>query len=133
MLANPWLDDEPDGLPPPAAIRSHYLRRLRDPAAWARAITGRVGIGSLANGLRKMLRPPVPTLPGSGVIAAVEGWGAAARVVLARSDATGLHYADMARRSALETATSVIDTASHSFARPGDQDALFAAIVAALR
>src|SRR3546814_9496513 len=54
ILANPWVVDENDGLPPAAAIRARYAERLRDPQTWLRAAKGGVSIGKFISGLRKV-------------------------------------------------------------------------------
>ncbi len=54
VLANPWVGDEGDDLPPAAAIRSHYADRLKDPRQWLRALSGGVNIGKAMKGLRKV-------------------------------------------------------------------------------
>src|SRR3546814_14009459 len=52
ILANTWVVDENDGLPPAAAIRARYAERLRDPQTWLRAAKGGVSIGQFISGLR---------------------------------------------------------------------------------
>src|SRR3546814_20451810 len=52
ILANPWVVDENDGLPPAAAIRARYADPLPDPQTWLRAAKGRGSIGKLLHGLR---------------------------------------------------------------------------------
>lgn len=131
ILANPWLGDDDDGLPPTAAIRARYVDRLRDPRQWLRLLTGGVDFRKLISGLRKLLhRSPdrqqdwperfFTTVPDT------------AEIVLASGDATAQGFADAARRRGWRGSLRTIDTGSHSFARPADGDALFEAIVAAL-
>lgn len=127
VLANPWTgDDRADGLPPPAAIRARYAARLRTPGAWRRLLTGDVALGKLIAGLRKALR----STPGSLAkrIAAVEPDA----VILAQGDATAQAFRGALPRHALGDRIVTIPTASHSFAGPGDAEALEAAVLAAL-
>jgi len=63
VLSNPWTIEDDDAAPPPEAIRGHYRRRLSDPAALLRLLTGKVSLGKLIASLRDALRPPPP--PGS--------------------------------------------------------------------
>lgn len=112
ILANPWVVEPADDLPPPAAIRARYAARVRDPAAWRRLLTGAVSPRKLAKGLLRLAQP-APAL--ADILAAVAGWSDAATVILAERDATALAYADAAHGSGLPQAIR-LDTASHSFA-----------------
>lgn len=117
VLANPWLG-EADAMPPPAAIRARYARRLRDPKEWARLLAGGVNIRKLFSGLRKAAQPaPEPPLARS-VAAALAG--VPLTLVLARGDRTaqiftdswrGRAFADIARRARVVE----VDDDSHSF------------------
>lgn len=131
VLANPWTVEPAGDLPPPAAIRAHYRARLRDPGAWWRMVRGGVSPRRLLGALRGAARTPAAGLS-ARVLAALDGWANDATVVLARGDHTAIAYADAARRSGLRPHTIAIDTDSHSFARPGDAEALEEAIRAAL-
>jgi len=132
VLANPWVVEDHDHLPPAAAIRRRYAERLLSPRAWVRLVAGGVDLRKLFSGLRKLAQPAPQGLP-DRVIAAIGGWGDEARIVLARGDNTAIAFADAAAARDLPTPTEIIDTASHSFARERDAAALEAAIRAALR
>lgn len=114
ILANPWLVEPTDDLPPPAAIRARYAQRLHDPAALRRLATGQVSLGKLARGLRRIAAPAALCSP---VVSAIAGWGVDATVVLASGDATAIAYS--AAPSPAPT-TIRLDTASHSFADTPD-------------
>lgn len=127
VLANPWVVETTDAFPPPAAIRAHYSVQLRDPAAWWRLLRGGVSLGKLVHGLARIGRRGTSGDLAARVLDAIGD----ATIVLARGDNTAIAFADAARgRNAARTIT--IDTASHSFARPGDAAALEAAIMTAL-
>ena len=133
VLANPWVVQHDDPLPPAAAIRARYAQRLRDPATWWRAITGGVDFGKATRGLRKIAATrSEPQTLADEVVDAIRGWGADARIVLAQRDATAITFDDAARHRRLDTHTMIVATDSHSFARAGDAAALAAAIVAGL-
>ena len=133
VLANPWVVQHDDPLPPVAAIRARYAQRLRDPATWRRAVTGGIDIGKAIRGLRKIATPSAePQTLADEVVDAIRGWGTAARIVLAKGDATAITFDDAARHRRLDTYTTIVPTDSHSFARPGDAAALATAIIAAL-
>eukprot|EP01037_Dinobryon_pediforme_P041965 gene41965-52022_t len=40
ILANPWVIEERDDLPPAAAIRARYTEKLKDPREWLRLVRG---------------------------------------------------------------------------------------------
>ena len=130
ILANPWVVETPDDLPPPAAIRARYLSRLRDPRALRRLVRGQVNGRNLFRGLRRIADTPRENTLARDTLARIAAWGSAATVILAREDATAIAYAAAARGA--DTRTITIDTASHSFARAEDQRALETAIRAAL-
>lgn len=133
ILANPWVVEREDDLPPAAAIRSRYVKRLRDPAAWRALVTGGIDFLSLLRGLRRIAA--TTSKPGSlanNALAAIARWGEIAHVVLAERDSTALAFADAARRIGLRVPTTLIETASHSFARADDTAALESTIWAAL-
>ena len=133
VLANPWVVDDDDPLPPAAAIRARYAERLRDPAIWRRALSGDIDIGKAIRGLRKIIvAPSEPQTLANTVVATIRGWGDNASVIAAEGDATAIAFRHAARRGRLDARTTVIPTDSHSFARAGDAAALEGAIVAAL-
>lgn len=134
LLANPWTVADGDQLPPAAAIRARYAERLRQPASWARLLTGRIDLSKLAAGVGRLLRPRKSAL--SALETAVANALRArptATIVLASGDRTAIAFADMARRAAIDCPTINVDSASHSFAQAADKRALFNAVVAALR
>ena len=128
ILANPWVVEAVDDLPPPAAIRARYAARLRDPAAWRRLLTGGVSARKLARGLIR-IAAPAPSVC-ADVLDAITGWGETATVILATGDATALAYAEAATNAGLRTRKVEIETTSHSFACPQDTVALRDAIIA---
>jgi pimeloyl-ACP methyl ester carboxylesterase len=133
ILANPWVVETTDDLPPPAAIRARYAAKLRDPREWWRLAQGGVSIGKLIRGLRRISSTVNEDFAVAGpATRSIAAWGNDATVVLAKGDATALAYVDAARRANVTPRTITIDTASHSFARAGDAAALDAAIIAAL-
>ena len=127
LLANPWTIEQVDDLPPAAAIRATYRERLTSPRAWAKLLTGRIDLAKAIKGLRKASAKTPQTLA-TQIVAAIEGWGNAAKVILASGDATAQAYRAAARHLPARTIT----TASHSFAREEDQRQLRDAVLAAL-
>lgn len=126
VAANPWVIEPVDDLPPAAAIRGHYARRIADPAAWRRLLRGRVDLRRLARGLLRSGRRE------DGPLAArvAEGLPPGSIVVLAEGDGTAQAF-DAAWRTLPprpDVTIARIATASHSFA---GEDA-FAALAAEL-
>lgn len=123
VLANPWVVEPVDELPPAAAIRGHYRQRLRDPRAWLRLLRGGVDFGKLWRGLRRsrgrdddsLARHVAEGLPPNSRIVLAEGDGTAQAFVAAWS---GLGN----KKPAAEILT--IPTSSHSFADPPAFEAL---------
>jgi len=129
LLSNPWLADEPDALPPAAAIRRHYMRKLASPAEWLRLARGAVDLGRLRQGLSKIAAPPAPLdRTAAPLLDAVGRWGDAATIIVARGDATGVAFRAAARGHGF--AMQALATDSHSYADA--MDALEQAIVARL-
>ena len=129
VLANPWVGDEPDDLPPAEAIRSHYASRAKDPRQWLRLLKGGMDISNAVKGLRKISAKPsqVDNPIVTRMAEAIECLPH--RFLLASRDNTAIRFAtawphgsDMRRR----------DTDSHSFARSGDDAWLAAQLKEAL-
>ncbi|OQW73821.1 MAG: hydrolase 1, exosortase A system-associated [Proteobacteria bacterium ST_bin13] len=132
ILANPSVIEQDDDLPPAAAIRARYANRLRDPASWRRMVTGQVNIGKLISGVAKVATTKSQHSALERAVFEALAAHRDARVMLASGDTTAIAFADAARRLGHDAAPIMIDTASHSFARPSDKAALRAAIMAAL-
>ncbi len=122
VVANPWIVEPVDDLPPAAAIRGHYARRLIDPRAWWKLARGGVDLARLARGVARSATRDDAALAERFA----RGVPAAIAVVLADGDGTAQAFADAWRRLAdaprIETIT--IATASHSFAEPAAFEAL---------
>jgi exosortase A-associated hydrolase 1 len=134
ILANPWVIEGGGDLPPAAAIRARYAAALRTPKEWLRLATGGVSLRKVAKGLRKVALPPAPgeAALAARLIAALHGWGERTTILLASGDATAIAYAHAVRDAGLIAPVAMLDSASHSFALPGDDDWLFERILAAL-
>lgn len=137
ILSNPWLEDRgADGLPSAPAIRARYRARLRDPAAWRRAVGGGIDFRLFLNGMRKILG--TRSEPDTAAGMAAELSRTRFTLILAADDATAQTFDDAWRAPTFDQARRhgtvvVIPTASHSYARPGDAAQLEAAILSALR
>lgn len=139
LLANPWVIEATDGLPPAAAIRTRYAERLRDPRQWLRLIRGGVNILKLINGLMKVSKKS-SQLSESIVARMAEALGAAevpVTLLIASGDNTAIAFAGAWKSPAFDAARARVriterDTASHSFASAEDKQWLFEQVREAL-
>ena len=117
ILANPWVIEPIDDLPPAAAIRHHYRTALRDPATWRRALSGKLNFTSLIKGLLRIIQTGEESQNplASRVLTAIAAWQTDAAVILARGDATAIAFAAAAGAA---VPSETIDTDSHSFTGP---------------
>lgn len=132
ILANPWVIEPTDDLPPAAAIRARYADRLRDPRAWLRMARGGVSISKVASGLSKIFKSQSQN---EGTLEQTVFTALAtqdATIILADRDATAIAFRAAARRRRYAGPIVTVDTASHSFARTDDKIALYEAVRAAL-
>ncbi|HYD11934.1 MAG TPA: hydrolase 1, exosortase A system-associated [Allosphingosinicella sp.] len=135
ILANPWLVEAEEGAPAPAAIRAHYRKRLLSWEGWKRLLTGAVNFRKLWRGIRSLFLRKQPESLSNDVARALLRHRLPAEVILCRGDNTaiaadaeirGWTYPDLIR------ATQVIETDSHTFARPGDDAMLLMAVETAM-
>jgi len=119
ILANPWVGDEGDALPPAAAIRSHYAARLRDPRQWLRALSGGINIIKAIKGLRKASAKSGESDNPIAARMAVAMVDTPRTILLAQRDNTAIRFEGAWREP---DQVHRRDTDSHSFARPGDGD-----------
>ncbi len=137
VLANPWVIEPKDDLPPPAAIKDRYARRLRDPAAWAALLTGKVDMRALARGLGRLAAPPKPNDLATAFAEALQKTPLPTTILLASQDGTALAFADAWKGDAFASvrhriAPQTFDSASHSFATSADYAILRTALLHAL-
>jgi exosortase A-associated hydrolase 1 len=135
IFLNPWLVESEAGEPPAAAIRQHYKMQLTSRAGWKKLLSGSVSYVKFLRGLGKIAAPPKSELAGE-IAAALDRAKLPVELILASRDATAVAAQHELGRPAFEglvgrTVQSIL-TDSHTFARPGDLEALLAACLAAL-
>lgn len=130
ILVNPWLVEAEADAPPAAAIRRHYRQRLLSASAWRRLMSGDISYRKALTGLRRAAAPP-PSDLSSQVAASLARSALPAEIILARSDATAI-AAEAEWRAIGRAAPIFVESDSHTFARPGDDEALRVAVLAAL-
>lgn len=129
VLANPWIGDEGDDMPPASAIRSQYADRAKDPRQWLRVLSGGVDIGKAIKGLRKASARKRETTNPIAQRMAVAMVGTPWTILLATGDNTAIRF-DQAWGE--EGPIHRLDSDSHSFARASDADWLKARLLDAL-
>jgi exosortase A-associated hydrolase 1 len=135
ILVNPWLVEAEAGEPPPAAIRQHYRKRLLSLEGWKKIFSGSVDYRKLLKGLRRIsAKEEASSLARDAALALAAG-RLRAWALFAEGDATAIaaqqELKDPAFKGLIEGSQKVASD-SHTFARPGDEEALLAATVRAL-
>jgi exosortase A-associated hydrolase 1 len=134
VLANPWVFEAVDDLPPPAAIRARYSQMLFDPKAWGRLFSGAINVRKAVDGLMRIAAPPAASTLAQDVIDGITAFPGDVSILLAERDATAIAFADVWRKSARRSDANVImiDSASHSFASDNDYAVLFRLVLSRL-
>jgi exosortase A-associated hydrolase 1 len=144
VLANPWTFEpvpepeaeaapEPEPAPlPPAALRAHYLRRLTNPGALRRLLTGKVELGKLAGSLVEAVKPAAPPSTLAQTMAAALGeFAGPVTILLAERDRTAQAF--LANWDKADARIRQCPAASHSFVEPQARIWLLGQLLAALR
>jgi exosortase A-associated hydrolase 1 len=141
VLANPWtFEPAPETLSaeapqpqmPPITIRRHYLRRLTDPRALLRLLTGKVKVGQLAESLAEAIKlPPAPSSLAQGMAEGLKAFTGPATLLIAENDRTGQAFLDSWDKA--DPRLRRCPGAGHSFAEPQARIWLLDQILGALR
>ena len=133
VLSNPWtIEEGADDTPPPAAIRSRYAEKLKNPKEIARLVTGGVNLGKLARGIARAARPK--SGPGSlarDMAAGLAAFEGPVRILLAEADRTAQVFAS--DWDARDPRLHRCPDATHAYVEPHARDWLYEQILAALR
>ena len=126
VLANPWTFDpemeaEPEAAVPPqmtsGAIRAHYLRRLTDPRALLRLLTGKVRIGQLAGSLADAAKAaPPPSSLAQDMAAGLAQFSGSVSLLIAEHDRTGQVF--LSHWNSADQRLRICPKAGHSFVEP---------------
>lgn len=133
ILINPWLVEAESSEPPAAAVRRHYRARLSSFAGWRRLLSGSVSYRKLWRGLVRIAAPPRSTL--AAEVAGALRMGPPAALILAREDATAVAAEvewNAPRFKGVRDDPIYVESDSHTFARPGDAEAVVAACLEAI-
>lgn len=136
ILVNPWLVEAEAGEPPAAAIKRHYARQLASREGWRKILSGAVDWRKLLSGLSKISTRHQGSPLARETAASLRASGLRAWLILAEGDATGIAAARELEASVFKgliEGRETIKSDSHTFAREGDEVALLAATVRAIR
>lgn len=134
VLSNPWVIEgtSKENVLPPAAIRSRYAEKLRNPKELARLFTGGVDMRKLSRGLLQAMKPQLaPTTLAQEMAAGLDGFEGPVRILLAARDRTAQIF-----ESAWKTDDSRIArcaNAGHSYAEPDAREWLYQQLLGALK
>ncbi len=137
ILANPWFVEAQAGEPAAAAIKSRYKDQLLRLEGWKRLLSGSISYRKVLKGLAKIVSSRPSSLAGE-IAAALGKARVPAQLILANGDGTAIaaqaEWSSPAFRSLREAnpAPMRIDSDSHTFSRPGDEEALLVAVSEAL-
>lgn len=139
ILANPWVIEQQDDLPPASAIRARYAARLRDPREWLRLVRGGVNIANVARGLKKLSRAESEQTNALAerFFTALAADPVPTTILLASRDNTAIAFRtawDAAGVATLSDQVRLVmrDSTSHSFAGAADKAWLYDQVSAAL-
>jgi len=136
ILVNPWLVETAAGEQAPAAIRAHYRKRLLSPEAWKKLLSGRVDYRKLLKGILRISAKQEGSPLARETASALRAGGLRAWLILAEGDGTAIAAVEELKAPAfagLIEGRELVNSDSHTFARPGDEAALLAATVRAIR
>jgi exosortase A-associated hydrolase 1 len=129
VLSNPWTIEDDAAEAPAEVVRDHYRRRLADPAAIRRLLTGKVAIGGLVRSLLAAMRP-APAAPAGlaqEIAQGLELFSGEVRLLVAERDRTGLAF--LANWDKADTRLRRCAGATHSYVEREAQDWLVAQIL----
>jgi exosortase A-associated hydrolase 1 len=136
-LVNPWFVEAEAGERPAAAIKSHYKAQLLSLSGWKRLLSGSISYRKVLKGLGRIVASRPSTLAGE-IAASMAKARLPAQLILATLDATAIVAEAEWTSPTFKTvrqanpAPVTIDSDSHTFSRPGDEEALLAAVKGAL-
>ena len=140
VLANPWVIEPVDDLPPPAAIRSHYARRLIDPKAWLSMFQGRLNLRKAIKGVARAASQPESGPLAEAFAKALWPRITGTTIILSARDNTAIAFEQAWRGSAFRQHRTYqdmdfvdLDSASHSFANDADYATLRTTLLGVLR
>lgn len=133
LLANPWVVE--GNMPHSATIRRRYWNRLHNPRKIWELLTGRVNLAKLLKGLYAASGNGEESVLARKMAVTLVNSPCLVSIILAEGDNTAITFESAWSRPAFKDLRSGgrvrvvrIPTTSHSFARPGDAEALYRAV-----
>jgi exosortase A-associated hydrolase 1 len=132
VLSNPWTIEGDETAEAPEVIRDHYRRRLSDPRALLRLVTGKVSFASLFRSLRNALRKrPEPTTLAQDMAAGLAGFTGEVRLLLAGRDRTAIAFHAVWAKG--DPRIRTCENATHSFVEDEARDWYLAQMLEVVR
>lgn len=137
ILANPWFVEAESGEPAAAAIKSHYRDQLLSLEGWKRLLSGAISYRKVLKGLKKIVSSGPSSLSGE-IAEALSKARVPTQLVLASGDNTAIaaqaewNSPTFKPLRQSNPAPTRIESDSHTFSRPGDEEALLRAVTEAL-
>ena len=123
MLSNPWTFEASGEENTPDQVRDHYRRRLANPAAIKRLLTGQVSMLKLARSLLAAAKPSPAVSHGSlldDLRAGLASYRGTVVLAIAARDRTGTAFVQ--RWDKADPRITICAGATHSFAEPASLD-----------
>jgi exosortase A-associated hydrolase 1 len=135
VLSNPWTFEgtgEAEQERPPEVVRDHYRKRLTDPAAIKRLLSGQVSLGKLFGSLVGALRPSAPPSTLAQDIAnGIKDFGGDVAILIADRDRTGKAF--LATWDKADPRIATCPDATHAYVEAHAREWLEERLVEALR
>ncbi|MCP5396411.1 MAG: hydrolase 1, exosortase A system-associated [Sphingomonadaceae bacterium] len=133
VLSNPWtIEGDEDDTPPPAAVRSRYIEKLKNPKEVLRLLTGGVNIAKLAKGLGQAAKnSSTPSSLAQEMAAGIEGYTGKVQFLIATADRTAQVFESRWDRS--DPRIARCEGATHAYVEAESMAWLEKQLLAALR
>ncbi|MXO90406.1 hydrolase 1, exosortase A system-associated [Pontixanthobacter aquaemixtae] len=133
ILSNPWtIEDDADDTPPPSAVRSRYLEKLKNPKEVLRLLSGGVNLKKLFRGLKQAASGPSEATGLSQQMAqGIAAYDKPVRILLADADRTAQMFLE--NWDASDPRIHRCEGASHAYVEPQASEWLENQILTALR
>ena len=133
LLSNPWTIDNEAAEAPAEVVRDHYRRRLADPSAILRLLTGKVSLAKLARSLLAAMRPAPKTASGlaAEIADGLARFSGPCRILIAGRDRTGMVF--LSKWDKADTRIRICPDATHSYVEAEARDWLLAQTLEMLR
>lgn len=138
VLSNPWTiedgaaDDSPEDALPPAAIRSRYVEKLKNPRELLRLFTGGVDLRKLFRGMLGAMKPKAaPTSLAQDIAAGLQTFDGPVQILLATKDRTAQMFQEAWDQNDQRIARC--ENAGHSYVEPHAREWLYQQLLAALK